>query len=598
MTTQSGIVFMLEGPEALSDFRAQRLLALLKQEFPQVEAVSGRFLHFVHAARELTAEELSRLEALLDYGEKGSDVAADASYLVVPRLGTISPWASKASDIVRNCGIDAVLRVERGTRFLVETSGHAPLSSEELDRASRFFYDRMTESLVEPDFTGEALFVELEGRPMETIPLMAEGRAALEAADSRMGLALSEDEIDYLAKAFGDLKRDPTDVELMMFAQANSEHCRHKIFNARWTLDGVDREETLFGMIRATHKAAPQGTITAYADNAAIFEGHETVRLYPRPTEEDPFGSRFERRTELVHTVFKVETHNHPTAISPFPGAATGSGGEIRDEGATGRGALVAVLALSIAVKLWMAAFNRTLGKRIGSETLQATAVDSRNDVISTAAVLASAVVSQAAGIQLDGAAGAAVGAFIVWSGIGLVRDTVNPLLGQAPSPELVEHIRTKIMGYPGVLGTHDLMVHDYGPGRQFASAHVEMAAEADPIESHDLIDNIEQDFKNDDRLIVTLHYDPIVTDDPAVVDMRGWIDQAVKIIDPRITIHDLRCVPGPTHTNVIFDCVRPADLPMGADELRRRVSQIVRDHYPRTIPKITVDESYVSSEQ
>lgn len=339
MTTQSGIVFMLEGPEALSDFRAQRLLALLKQEFPQVEAVSGRFLHFVHAARELTAEELSRLEALLDYGEKGSDVAADASYLVVPRLGTISPWASKASDIVRNCGIDAVLRVERGTRFLVETSGHAPLSSEELDRASRFFYDRMTESLVEPDFTGEALFVELDGRPMETIPLMAEGRAALEAADSRMGLALSEDEIDYLAKAFGDLKRDPTDVELMMFAQANSEHCRHKIFNARWTLDGVDREETLFGMIRATHKAAPQGTITAYADNAAIFEGHETVRLYPRPTEEDPFGSRFERKRELVHTVFKVETHNHPTAISPFPGAATGSGGEIRDEGATGRGA-------------------------------------------------------------------------------------------------------------------------------------------------------------------------------------------------------------------------------------------------------------------
>ena len=190
------------------------------------------------------------------------------------------------------------------------------------------------------------------------------------------------------------------------------------------------------------------------------------------------------------------------------------------------------------------------------------------------------------------------MGAFIVWSGIGLVRDTVDPLLGQAPSPELVEHIRTKIMGYPGVLGTHDLMVHDYGPGRQFASAHVEMAAEADPIESHDLIDNIEQDFKNDDRLIVTLHYDPIVTDDPAVVDMRGWIDQAVKIIDPRITIHDLRCVPGPTHTNVIFDCVRPADLPMGADELRRRVSRIVRDHYPRTIPKITVDESYVSSEQ
>ena len=261
-------------------------------------------------------------------------------------------------------------------------------------------------------------------------------------------------------------------------------------------------------------------------------------------------------------------------------------------------GTLVLILALSIAVKLWMAAFNRTIGKRIDSETLQATAVDSRNDVISTAAVLASAAISHAFGIQLDGIAGTAVGLFIVWSGIGLVRDTVNPLLGQAPSPELVEHIRAKIMSYPGVLGTHDLMVHDYGPGRQFASAHVEMAAEADPMESHDLIDNIEQDFKNEDGLIVTLHYDPIVTDDPTVADMRNWIDQAVKIIDPRITIHDLRCVPGPTHKNVIFDCVRPTDLPLSEDALRRRVSTIVRDHYPRSIPKITIDESYVSSEQ
>ena len=260
--------------------------------------------------------------------------------------------------------------------------------------------------------------------------------------------------------------------------------------------------------------------------------------------------------------------------------------------------ALVAVLLISIAVKLWMAAFNGALGRRISSETLAATAVDSRNDVISTAAVLACAVLSRITGFDLDGWAGLAVGAFILWSGAGLVRDTINPLLGQAPSPELVEHIRTKIMSYPGVLGTHDLMVHDYGPGRQFASAHVEMAAEADPMESHDLIDNIEQDFKTDDHLIVTLHYDPIVTDDPRVQDMRNWINQAVKIIDPRITIHDLRTVPGPTHTNVIFDCVRPADLPLDEDQLRRRVVEIVRDHYPRTIPKVTIDESYVSSEQ
>lgn len=260
--------------------------------------------------------------------------------------------------------------------------------------------------------------------------------------------------------------------------------------------------------------------------------------------------------------------------------------------------ALVAVLALSIAVKLWMAAFNRSLGRRIGSDTLEATAIDSRNDVISTAAVLACACISRATGIELDGWAGLAVGAFICWSGVGLLRDTVNPLLGEAPSPELVEHIRTKILSYPGVLGTHDLMVHDYGPGRQFASAHVEMAAEADPLESHDLIDNIEQDFKTEDGLIVTLHYDPIVTDDPEVLDMRNWIAAAVRSIDGRITIHDLRCVPGPTHTNVIFDCVRPADLALTADELRGRVTALVQDRYPRTIAKITVDESYVSSQQ
>lgn len=261
-------------------------------------------------------------------------------------------------------------------------------------------------------------------------------------------------------------------------------------------------------------------------------------------------------------------------------------------------GALVAVLVLSIAVKLWMAAFNRSIGRRINSDTLEATAVDSRNDVISTAAVLACACISRATGVDLDGWAGLAVGAFICWSGVGLLRDTVSPLLGQAPSPELVEHIHDKILSYPGVLGTHDLMVHDYGPGRQFASAHVEMAAEADPLESHDLIDNIEQDFKMEDGLIVTLHYDPIVTDDPEVRDMRHWISHAVEEIDPRITVHDLRCVPGPTHTNVIFDCVRPAGSALSADELRERVARLVQEHYSRTIAKITVDESYVSSQQ
>lgn len=266
---------------------------------------------------------------------------------------------------------------------------------------------------------------------------------------------------------------------------------------------------------------------------------------------------------------------------------------------ATEFGAAVAiVLALSIVVKLWMAAFNRKIGERIDSDTLRATAIDSRNDVISTAVVLACAIVSTATGVDLDGWVGIAVGAFILWSGIGLLRDTISPLLGQAPSPELVEHIRSKIMSYPGVLGTHDLMVHDYGPGRQFASAHVEMAAEADPLESHDLIDNIEQDFKDNDRMIVTLHYDPIVTNDPQVNDLRNWIAEQAASIDPRITVHDLRTVPGTTHTNVVFDVVRPADLSLSAAELSERVTALVTAAHPTYICKITVDESYVSVAQ
>jgi cation diffusion facilitator family transporter len=260
--------------------------------------------------------------------------------------------------------------------------------------------------------------------------------------------------------------------------------------------------------------------------------------------------------------------------------------------------AVVAVLVLSIAVKLWMAYFNSSLGKLIDSTTLRATAVDSRNDVISTAAVLASAIISAATGFDLDGWAGLAVGAFIVVSGIGLVRDTVDPLLGRAPDPKLVKHIHDVILSYPGVLGTHDLMVHDYGPGRQFASAHVEMAAEEDVLKSHDVIDNIEQDFKRNDGLIMTIHYDPIVTNDPAVHDLRNWIATHITSIDPRLTIHDLRTVPGPTHTNVIFDCVKPHDLAMTDSELADRITRIVREKNPQANCVITFDSSYVSSEQ
>ena len=315
-------------------------------------------------------------------------------------------------------------------------------------------------------------------------------------------------------------------------------------------------------------------------------------KLASRPADpEHPYGhGRFEYLAglvvavlvcavgiELVQSSFQKVLHPEPVEFSA---------------------AVAAVLLLSILVKFWMAAFNRCLGERISSETLKATAVDSRNDVVATAVVLASAAIGQATGVDLDGWVGLAVGGFILWSGIALVREGTDPLLGAAPDPELVEHIRSKIMGYPGVLGTHDLMVHDYGPGRQFASAHVEMAVETDPMESHDTLDNIEQDFKENDGLIVTLHYDPIVTDDPETLDMRNWLAEQVRTIDPRVSVHDLRTVPGPTHTNVIFDCVRPSDLDLSADELKRRVSELVRERYPRAVCKITVDDSYVSARQ
>lgn len=260
--------------------------------------------------------------------------------------------------------------------------------------------------------------------------------------------------------------------------------------------------------------------------------------------------------------------------------------------------ALVVVLAMSILVKFWMAAFNRALGKKIDSETLIATAQDSKNDCIATGAVLATALIAHFTSLQLDAWAGLAVGAYIAWSGVELLKDTIDPLLGSAPDPQLVASIRSKIMGYPGVLGTHDLMIHDYGPGRQFASAHVEMAAETDPLESHDILDNIEQAFKDEDGLIVTLHYDPIVTDDPAVVDMRNRINAMAKDIDPRLSIHDLRTVPGPTHTNVIFDCLRPEDMEMTSDALRAELARRVVDEYPEAVAKITVDDDYVSARQ
>ena len=338
MTTNT-IILEFPGNEALSAFRAKRVLTSLKTVTDKVAAVSARYKHFVLADAPLTEDETARMCSLLDYGDKGEDARADIAILVAPRLGTISPWSSKATDIARNCGLTAVRRIERVVLYNIAfEEGFTCTDAVKLSLSEKL-RDRMTETVLETEGAAEKIFTDTCGKPMATVDILSGGRAALSEANAEMGLALSEDEIDYLLDAFKTQGRNPTDVELMMFAQANSEHCRHKIFNAKFTIDGVEQGKTLFGMIRETHKAAPQGTVVAYSDNAAVFEGPTVPRLYPRPTEEDPIGSTYSEILEPAFTVFKVETHNHPTAISPFPGAATGSGGEIRDEGATGRGA-------------------------------------------------------------------------------------------------------------------------------------------------------------------------------------------------------------------------------------------------------------------
>ena len=253
----------------------------------------------------------------------------------------------------------------------------------------------------------------------------------------------------------------------------------------------------------------------------------------------------------------------------------------------------VVVLAGSIAVKLWMMAMNRRIGRKIDSKTLIATADDSRNDVVATSAVLIAMVIGHATGLMLDGWMGAAVAVFILVSGFGLVRDTVDPMLGAMPSREQVEAIRAKLMSYPGVLGTHDLMVHDYGPGRQFASVHLEMDAKEDPIASHDIIDGIERDFLEQEKLHLVIHYDPVVTDDPRVAVMRGVVSRIAREIDPRMTIHDLRIVPGVTQVKVVFDCVVSYDTTLTRQEIQERICREVAADYPGYDCVITLEHSY-----
>ena len=316
------------GNPAHSAYRTQQLLEKI-QKTASIEAITSQFVYFVETTGELDAVEKSHLNILLnkDADDQTGDLSAD-SCIVTPRIGTISPWSSKATDITHTCGIEKVKRIERGIVYHfvgVKAADKAVVEA--------LVHDRMMETVTHDFAALENLFSHQSPKPMTTVDILSGGREALVSANKEMGLALSDDEIDYLIDAFTSLNRNPVDAELMMFAQANSEHCRHKIFNADWTIDGEDKEKSLFGMIRNTYQTSPAGVLSAYSDNAAVVEGANATRFFPNPETR-----QYEFSEEPVHFQIKVETHNHPTAISPWPGAATGSGGEIRDEGATGRG--------------------------------------------------------------------------------------------------------------------------------------------------------------------------------------------------------------------------------------------------------------------
>ncbi|MDO4794385.1 MAG: phosphoribosylformylglycinamidine synthase [Brachymonas sp.] len=326
-----------EGGNALTPFRSQQLLAQIQQIAPKVRAIGARFIHWVESEQALDAASRESLQQLLTYGEAfDGSTQAEATFIVTPRVGTVSPWASKATDIARNCGLTeaaSVRRIERGTQYFLHGTA---LNEAQSQAVAALLHDRMTESVLPSLDAAHSLFAHLEPAAMEYVDVLGGGRAALEQANQNWGLALADDEIDYLVKAFGDLQRNPTDVELMMFAQANSEHCRHKIFNAEFIIDGQRQDKSLFGMIRNTEQVSPQHTVVAYSDNAAIMQGHTVQRFVASQTTDK--GMAYTAQTAQQHVLMKVETHNHPTAISPFAGAATGAGGEIRDEGATGRG--------------------------------------------------------------------------------------------------------------------------------------------------------------------------------------------------------------------------------------------------------------------
>ena len=323
-------MLILRGAAALSSFRCDKLLARLR-EVAAVKTLYAEYVHFADLSTELTPRQTSVLELLLHYGPRQVELFEPNGrlFLVVPRPGTISPWASKATDIAHNCGLQGVRRLERGVAFYVD----GQLTPEQTAAVKAILHDRMTESVFDTLDAAQALFVQDQPQPSTTVDVLGGGREALVTANRELGLALADDEIDYLTSSFVQLGRNPVDVELMMFAQANSEHCRHKIFNADWQIDGKAQVKSLFGMIRNTHEQGGENVLSAYSDNAAVVVGQRAGRFYP-----DPETGEYAAHQEDIHLLMKVETHNHPTAIAPFPGAGTGAGGEIRDEGAVGRG--------------------------------------------------------------------------------------------------------------------------------------------------------------------------------------------------------------------------------------------------------------------